>query len=128
MLLACSLLLLLLVVCPLLTSNLRAANMEYTPLSFIPKKGCIMNNASAEIASAAVIGDKIRLFTVNPYGCPSATPRCEPPDVLTWRRTSTASTDGPTICTCGASRCFSLVRQASDWLHSFVSPCTCTSE
>eukprot|EP01052_Picozoa_sp_SAG31_P062881 SAG31_NODE_21841_length_539_cov_1.397727_1_plen_179_part_11 len=72
------------------------ANMEYTPLSFVPRKGCIMNNASAEIASAAALGDKIRLFTVNPFGCPESQPRCEPAPQrqlesveLRWQRAST---------------------------------------
>lgn len=41
--------------------------MQYTPYSFVPKKGCIMNNASAEVASAANYRDSIRLFTVAPY-------------------------------------------------------------
>lgn len=43
------------------------SNMEYTPHSFVPKKGCIMNNASAEVASAAHYADSIRLFTVAPF-------------------------------------------------------------
>jgi hypothetical protein len=70
--------------------------MEYTPLSFVPRKGCIMNNASAEIASSDALGDKIRLFTVNPFGCPSSQPRCEPLPrrqlqsvELRWQRAST---------------------------------------
>ena len=49
--------------------------MEYTPRSFIPRKGCIMNNMSAEVASAADYADSIRLFTVAPApGAPHGSP------------------------------------------------------
>ena len=41
------------------------SNMEYTPRSFIPRKGCRMNNCTAEIAASTDYADAIRLFTVS---------------------------------------------------------------
>ena len=65
--------------------------MQYTPRSFIPKKGCIMNNASAEVASAVDYADSIRLFTVAPFssnaphGAPGPTEQQELQSVeLSW--------------------------------------------
>eukprot|EP01043_Picozoa_sp_COSAG02_P018042 COSAG02_NODE_832_length_16660_cov_16.228006_5_plen_456_part_00 len=59
------------------------SNMQYTPRSFVQKKGCIMNNASAEVASAADYAHLIRLFTVapfssnSPHGAPGPTEQQE---------------------------------------------------
>ena len=40
----------------------RVPVVQYTPLSFVRRKGCIMNNASAEIASADRYRASMRLF------------------------------------------------------------------
>ena len=97
--------------------------MEYTPLSFVPRKGCIMNNASAEIASAAALGDKIRLFTVNPFGCPDSQPRCEPTPQrqlesveLKWQRASTKAFK-PTRFTTFSAMCWLYGKQLQQALN-----------